>query len=517
MPFIALLITFPFLIYYSSLNVDLTHDAVMFAPAGALAHGKTLFLEVYSLNGPLASWVNYPFLKIFGVNLIVSRVIGAFLFWITCILLYLILRKFLGQTLAVLVSITWLMTSAPFVTLNLDLAKLLFWSTNYGTLLLLMSYLTVLNQKSDNFISNSRITISSFIMILAVTARIEFFITWVLVTLLILIVHGKSTILFSWLKGGVIFVISYSLYLEYTNSLLAFIKSNLYYYPISAKMNLRIDNENILKSLVPVAVWVLVSVILVLIMLIYRKQNVFKGTAISIILIFTFIFTWWIYRRNLEFDYRGIQVFKWIELIMQNLPISYIALILILFPLILFQNFSSLVKNFKLIRETGQFSSSLIIIPSAISVYFFLHNPSLVYAHAFVPIVIASILNLNNFSLNKFLSLKVLKDIKRVCLTLILFSSLLFINNVANLKYSYNIDFLKGMHDTNKYNATKIENKYNLVKFTYNSGDEFSFSCTNWLLILNENDYFGKIYYSEGFKFQKSWCGIFVGKNIELN
>ena len=74
-------IVLPVTLIPATWNVDLVHDASVMVPAGALVHGKVLYDDVYSIFGPLSSWISYLPLKTIGVYLIVSRILGAILFW----------------------------------------------------------------------------------------------------------------------------------------------------------------------------------------------------------------------------------------------------------------------------------------------------------------------------------------------------------------------------------------------------------------------------------------------------
>lgn len=96
------------LIGQATSDVNPHHDGVIFAPAIAVAEGKTPNLEVFSQYGFLVPYIQGTWLKITDLTLINLRFLTLIEVLVTAIILHLILRNRVGYLVAALVPSAWI-------------------------------------------------------------------------------------------------------------------------------------------------------------------------------------------------------------------------------------------------------------------------------------------------------------------------------------------------------------------------------------------------------------------------
>jgi len=488
-------------------NVDLVHDASVMVPAGALVHGKILYSDLYSIFGPLMSWISFPFLNQFGVYLIVSRVLGALLFWATGLLFFTLLKRYFNQSFSMLVAGTWLISSSGFTTLNSSNAKLLFYSTNLGVLLLLLSFLVLSSETNYLTSLTLRLFIVSFLMAICFTVRIEFVLSWVLVLLSLLVFHGNRQVLLAWLFGGLICVIAYILQLLSSGVLSKFIASNIYYTKILASINSPLKlAENLFTTFWPIILWVFSSFIF---FVMAHFLNHFKFTitiVLSVITALVMLLAHNLIEQNLDKSYRGISFYRWMDDIVESIPLSYSAFMLLAFPILLVIRLITIKYRIKDFYGEKSFSPSMVYVPVAISIYFYLHNMNLAYVHAFVPILSMGLIGICKTEL--FSNASLLKFLSKGMHFIIVLSVVILVNNLNVDRYSYNTKFLKGMSDVSKDRAIDIDSKFLLVRDEFYREQYYTFNCDEWLLTVNESSYYPERHYDTLGNFNESWCGL---------
>jgi hypothetical protein len=488
-------------------NVDLIHDAAMMVPAGALVHGKELYVDVYSVFGPLGSWINYLPLKTFGVYLIVNRILGAILFWVTSLLFFFLLRKYIDYKLSLAISITWLFTASGFITLNSGNAKLLFYTTNLGVLLMLLSFLIISSSIKLCKNLNLRVLIASFVTMAGISTRVEFFLSWLFVLVFMVFFYRFSQLVYFWLIGGTLFIAIYILGLYITGVLPKFISSNIFYTKILAEDNTPFKNVGSLFYLVlPFLLWTIPALILIVVVkLLNRVTNVISIVYI-LVLTLSFRLIYSAYEQIIDKTYNGISFFRWLNLVMVNIPISYIGLMLILFPISLLIRFSFIRNRINESKINKEFDVSIIYLASSISIYPYLHNLYLSYAHAFVPIITLGLVSLWKDKI--VLKSNIHRLISKGVLFITILSSSIFINNITVDRYSYEIEFLKGMSDTNKDKSIAFHDKFVLINSSYLASDQFESPCSEYLLAIDQNYYYPNRFYDDRGKYNYSWCGL---------
>jgi hypothetical protein len=487
-------------------NVDLIHDAAVMVPAGALVHGKELYVDVYSIFGPLSSWINYLPLKTFGVYLIAGRILGAILFWTSSLIFFFMLRKYIDYKLSLAISITWLITASGFITLNPGNAKLLFYTTNLGVLLMLLSFLIISSSKLSNNL-NLRVLIASFIMMAGISTRIEFFLSWFFVLVLLVFFYKFSQLVYFWLIGGTLFITTYMLGLYITGVLPKFISSNIFYTKILAEDNNPFKNvSSIFYIALPFLLWAIPALILIVTLKLLNKVTGIMLVICILFITLSFSLIYGAYEQIIDKTYNGISFFRWLDLVMVNIPISYIGLLLVLFPISLLIRLRIIRNRINESKTNMEFDVSIIYLASSISIYPYLHNLSLSYAHAFVPIITLGLISLwkdkivFNSNIHGLIS-------KGILFTTILSSSI-FLNNSTVDRYSYEIEFLKGMTDTHKEKAIAFHDKFALVQSKYLANDQFQLRCSEYLLAIDQNYYYPNRFYDDSGKYNYSWCGL---------
>ena len=470
-------IVLPITLIPATWNVDLLHDAVVMVPAGALVHGKVLYSDVYSIFGPLSSWINYLPLKTIGVYLIVSRILGAILFWVTSFLFFKILSKYIDHRISLAISITWLVTTNGFITLK--------------------------------FINNLnyRILVASFVMMAAITTRVELILSWLFILAFMVLFYKLSKLVYLWLTGGILFISIYILGLYITGVLPKFISSNIFYTKILADQNTPFKTaESLFYVVLPFLLWAVPALILIVIVKFSNRFTNFVSIMYFFSLTFIFMLVYSAYEQIIDKAYKGISFFRWLDLVMVNIPISYLGFILLAIPISLLIRFSFIRSRIDEYKVTKEFNLLPVYLASSMSTYLYLHNLSLSYAHAFAPIIILGLVSLWKDRIVP--NSNVYRYISKSILFIIILSSSIFINNISNDHYRYETEFLKGMTDTSKEKSTEFDNKFSLVRSKYLSNDHFEFRCSEWLLVLNENYFYpNKFYYSSG-KYNPSWCGL---------
>lgn len=498
---------FPITLIPATWNVDLIHDAAVMVPAGALVHGKQLYVDVYSIFGPLSSWINFLPLKTFGVYLIVGRILGAILFWLTSLLFFFILRRYIDYKLSLAISIAWLFTASGFITLNSGDAKLLFYTTNLGVLLMLLSFLIISSRIKLSNNLNLRVLIASFIMMAGISTRFEFFLSWLFVLVLMVLFYKFSQITYYWLIGGTLFVTIYILGLHVTGVLPKFISSNIFYTKILAQENTPFKNlGSLFYVALPFALWAIPALVLIAVVKLLNRVTI----VVSIVYIFLVTLSFGLihstYEQIIDKTYNGISLFRWLDLVMANIPISYIGLVLIFFPISLLTRFSIVRNRINDSKANKEFDASIVYLASSISIYPYLHNLSLSYAHAFVPIITLGLVSL--WKDKTVINSNTHGLISKGVLFITILSSSIFIQNSTVDRYSYQVKFLKGMSDTNKEKAIVFHDKFASIKFEYLANNRFESTCSEYLLAIDQDYYYPARFYDANGKYNPSWCGL---------
>ena len=114
----------------SFLQVDPHHDGVMLKPAFDVADGQTLFRDTFTQYGALSTWVQALAVEVFGRRLLVLRLLTAFTYGLTALLMWLIYSRFLPNYLNTFTCVSWLFLGYFF--LNYPSMFVMPWSTVFA-------------------------------------------------------------------------------------------------------------------------------------------------------------------------------------------------------------------------------------------------------------------------------------------------------------------------------------------------------------------------------------------------
>jgi 4-amino-4-deoxy-L-arabinose transferase-like glycosyltransferase len=121
-------------------GVDPYHEGAIFPSAVGMAQGLHIFSEVNNQYGFIYALIQAPLLYLFGNYLLVARIVGGVVFFLTVIFAYLLIRQVWGRQTSFLVAIScvalnpsWSYFSAQ--TLNAFGA----WINQYGVMLTIIS------------------------------------------------------------------------------------------------------------------------------------------------------------------------------------------------------------------------------------------------------------------------------------------------------------------------------------------------------------------------------------------
>jgi len=493
------------LIISSTWSVDMLHDGSFFVPAAAMSKGELLYVDVYSLFGHLNSWILFPLLKSVGIFLILSRVVGAIFMFITSLLLNSILQNYLSKRVSIGVSVMWTFTNSAWVVFKPNDSGFVFYSTNYCVLLFLTSIFLAIMQSKRIYINYFLIFLSSFTLALVVICRIEFVLSWIIVTFTLLFFNKNRKVKFTWVISGLSVFASYTVYLEITNSLSGYIKYISYFFPIHSRMNS--TNLLLISSYVPHFIILISAGSFLLLYILFRKLSIPSIVFTALVLVALLLVLSNLSLRSMEYQFYNIQVYAWLNLIVRSIPQFYIGFIIVL-PLYL------ILKHIKYIYIDVKSSNvisinpQLIILPILITTYPYLHNLTFGYIHPFLPlyfIFCASIIS------------KISSDVKLLNISLttekiaVFFATvglIMFFQNFYTPRYHYDEKILFGMSESSLYKKIQIDKKFSDAAQAILVDKEYLYSCSSWLQVINNTGYLGYKKLDDGTSFEKTWCAL---------
>jgi hypothetical protein len=205
-------------------GVDTYHEGALFPSAVGVAQGLDIFSEVNNQYGFIYSLVQAPILFIFGNQLILARLVGAFIFFLTVFFSYKIVKQKWGRQASFLVALvclainpSWSYLSAP----TLDGFDP--WINQYGVFLIISSAFLTLREFERSEKRTYVILLAGGLSLISTFVRLEFILVWGLQSILLLYSIKKNQTLrrfFSyWLIGSFIAGVTSTVYLIAIGSL----------------------------------------------------------------------------------------------------------------------------------------------------------------------------------------------------------------------------------------------------------------------------------------------------------
>ena len=190
-------------------GVDPYHEGALFPSAVGVAEGLHIFSEVNNQYGFMYAVIQAPFLFFFGNYLLVSRIVGVIVLFISVIILYLLIRRIWSQQVSLLVALACAALNPSWSYLSITtLSRFGAWINQYGILLILVSVLLTLKVAEKRTQHPYLLLSAGALSLLATFVRLDFFFVWVLQFLFLISSErkGKFTkkFLVLWIVGGLL-------------------------------------------------------------------------------------------------------------------------------------------------------------------------------------------------------------------------------------------------------------------------------------------------------------------------
>ncbi|RJQ33534.1 MAG: hypothetical protein C4562_00245 [Actinobacteria bacterium] len=146
-PIVIFILTFVVASIFARMGVDPHHDGIMFKPALDVAEGKILFKDTFTQYGALTTILQAFSLSIFGKYLLSLRILTAFFYALTSVILWLIWSKIIPKWLAMLSCIIWIFLAPYFMMTFLP------WASVYALFFQMLSlFLLILFIEKEHFL-----------------------------------------------------------------------------------------------------------------------------------------------------------------------------------------------------------------------------------------------------------------------------------------------------------------------------------------------------------------------------
>lgn len=133
-------------------NPDLVHDTFFLGHAAAMNSDLSLYKDIYSIYGPLVSWMMALFTNIFGNFVVIGRIFGLIVHLFIVVLMWNFLKKYVAKRILKLILITYTLIGSGFSETNSPRWPFAFgvWPTALSIiqLLLILNVLQLLDKES---------------------------------------------------------------------------------------------------------------------------------------------------------------------------------------------------------------------------------------------------------------------------------------------------------------------------------------------------------------------------------
>ena len=166
------------------IGVDTYHDGAIFPSAVGMAQGLHLFSEVNNQYGFMYALIQTPFLYLFGNYLLVARIVGGIVFFLTLLVAYLLIRQVWGQQASFLVAMICVALNPSWSYLSIQTLNAFgAWINQYGVMLIIISIFLTLRELDKKIPRAWIFLLSGGIALSSTFVRPEFFLVWFLQTL----------------------------------------------------------------------------------------------------------------------------------------------------------------------------------------------------------------------------------------------------------------------------------------------------------------------------------------------
>jgi len=203
---------------YFRLDVEPHHDGIIFAQAIGVAEGLIPNRDLFAYYGPGSAWIHGSILMLFGNKLIVLRFFTMFLILITSACLYFLLKKYIGQFLALGIALYWGITPST----NFP------WPSEISTTLIMLAMVVL---GSEKFLRGEgrHIYLASLLLVLATYVRIHVVVISIFVAAIMIIVKPHRNFAKAWISAHIIWHTIIWLQMFLLHSAMGFIQDSLNY------------------------------------------------------------------------------------------------------------------------------------------------------------------------------------------------------------------------------------------------------------------------------------------------
>jgi len=186
-----------------------THDGYIYSNALMVSKGYFPNKDFFAQYGPGAPLIQGHFLRYFGESIFVLRVFNLILLSAICILMFKLLKKYIGSNSSFLISAFWFLLHVTSWA----------WPSNITTFFTLCSIHLCQKRMNKTNISNAQIILASLLIGVSVFVRIHTIVQVFLVLFFLLTTRAPRRILISWLIGSFTGIVSCLLILLHLGAL----------------------------------------------------------------------------------------------------------------------------------------------------------------------------------------------------------------------------------------------------------------------------------------------------------
>jgi len=245
------------------LDVDTYHDGFIYPMALQQSKGYIPNKDFFSLYGPVAPVISGLWVRVFGESLLILRLYGAFIITLIAILMYLIVRKHLNNTVALVFCLVWLLGNPLIVHPSLP------WVDLHTTLILIFATFLFTNTKLSQLKYGKKAYVVGLFLGLGVFTKVNFGLVVAVFIALISYLFGIRVairVLFGAVTSGSFVV----LYMMLNESLVPYLEQTIYF------AWLQHDEGKQLRGLINVKSILFGSILILIFFLLERHKDQFS-------------------------------------------------------------------------------------------------------------------------------------------------------------------------------------------------------------------------------------------------
>ena len=447
------------------IGVDPYHDGALYPSAVGISEGLTIFRDVNNQYGFMYALIQGLFIQIFGVFLLLERLVGTFVFILNAFLAFRVIRTKLSLRVS-LFAILFLCAVNPSWSYlsGSSLGGFGSWINQYGITFSLLSVLLFFKGVRNSNYTLVLFFISSFVSFCAAFVRLEFAAVWVL-QFAFLLLSGirknrklKESIL--WLSGGLSALSLGVLFLfltgGFSDAFAQLVKVWFSTPPNSAHLGL--GNIVTLLSSCVLFIYMAASVIFL-----QRFKYSLLWASLAIIVNISIL------RLALplisDFEIFGKMIGPYLAISVDSLFLNYSSVLFLLILTFIFWEIRT--------RNLGVNFESGFLLLTSLGLMTQLHNINASYIYMLNPVFLACILIYFHQEKPQVLNSIYIKPVITIMSILIVISLLNGLFLTSKTVYSYQTPMLKGLTSNDKAIRDEIDKKFMLLKNSVNGRNLF--------------------------------------------